>query len=64
MRSVAPLANFLGYYMNYMFEDVRVVTVSGAGEMFENLVNITPEDVVIAFARNNNIHLSYMEVNK
>ena len=50
VRSAAPLANFAGYYMNYMFEDVRVITVSGAGEMFENLVNITPEDVVIAFS--------------
>ena len=50
VRSAAPLANFVGYYMNYMFEDVRVITVSGAGEMFENLVNITPEDVVLAFS--------------
>ena len=50
VRSAAPLANFAGYYMNYMFEDVRIVTASGAGEMFENLVNITPEDVVIAFS--------------
>ena len=36
--------------MNYMFEDIRVITVSGAGEMFENLVGITPDDVVIAFS--------------
>ncbi len=50
VRSVAPLANFAGYYLNYMFEDVRVITVSGAGEMFENLVGITPDDVVIAFS--------------
>ena len=50
VRSAAPLANFAGYYMNYMFEDVRVITVSGAGEMFENLVGISPEDVVIAFS--------------
>lgn len=50
VRSAAPLANFAGYYMNYMFEDVRVITVSGAGEMFENLVNITPDDVVVAFS--------------
>ena len=50
VRSAASLANFAGYYMNYMFEDVRVITVSGAGEMFENLVNITPEDVVLAFS--------------
>lgn len=50
VRSVAPLANFAGYYLNYMFEDVRVITVSGAGEMFENLVGISPDDVVIAFS--------------
>lgn len=50
VRSAAPLANFAGYYMNYMFEDVRVITASGAGEMFENLVGVSPEDVVIAFS--------------
>lgn len=50
VRSAAPLASFTGYYLNYMFDDVRVITVSGAGEMFESLVNITPMDVVIAFS--------------
>ena len=50
VRSAAPLANFAGYYMNYMFDDIRVITASGAGEMFENLVNIRPEDAVIAFS--------------
>ena len=28
-RSVAPLANFLGYYLNYMFHNVHIVTTSG-----------------------------------
>ena len=50
VRSAAPLASFVGYYLNYMFEDVRIITVSGAGEMFESLVNVTPEDVVLAFS--------------
>ena len=50
VRSAAPLASFAGYYMNYMFDDIRIITASGAGEMFENLVNITPDDVVIAFS--------------
>ena len=50
VRSAAPLANFAGYYLNYMFDDVRVITASGAGEMFENLVNVKPEDVVLAFS--------------
>ena len=50
VRSVAPLANFLGYYLNYMFHNVRVVTASGTGEMFEQVVGVSREDVVIAFS--------------
>ena len=50
VRSVAPLANFLGYYLNYMFQNVRIVTASGTGEMFEQIVGVGKEDVVIAFS--------------
>jgi DNA-binding MurR/RpiR family transcriptional regulator len=50
VRSVAPLANFLGYYLNYMFNNVRIVTASGTSEMFEQVVGINREDVVIAFS--------------
>ena len=50
VRSTAPLANFLGYYLNYMFHNVHVVTASGTGEMFEQIVGLTAEDVVIAFS--------------
>ena len=50
VRSAAPLANFLGYYLNYMFHNVHVVTTSGAGEMFERIAGVTSEDVVIAFS--------------
>ena len=49
-RSVAPLANFLGYYLNFMFNDVRIITASGASEVFERLVALDSEDVVIAFS--------------
>ena len=49
-RSTAMLAGFLGYYLNYMLNNVHVVTASGTGEMFENLVRITPEDAVLAFS--------------
>lgn len=49
-RSVAPLAGFLGYYLNFMFDDVRIITASGASEMFEKLVGIDSDDVVIAFS--------------
>jgi len=50
VRSVAPLANFLGYYLNYMFNNVRTVTASGTSEMFEQIVGIGREDVVVAFS--------------
>lgn len=49
-RSVAPLANFLGYYLNFMFNDVRIITASGASEVFEKLVTLDSDDVVIAFS--------------
>ena len=50
VRSTAPLANFLGYYLNYMFNNVHIVTTSGTSEMFEKIVGVHREDVVIAFS--------------
>ena len=49
-RSVEPLANFLGYYLNYMFNNVHVVSGFGAGEMFEKIVSVNSSDAVIAFS--------------
>lgn len=49
-RSVAPLANFLGYYLNFMFNNVHIVTASGASEMFEKLISVDADDVVIGFS--------------
>ena len=50
VRSVAPLASFLGYYLNYMFNNVHVISECSAGEMFEKIVSISSEDVVVAFS--------------
>lgn len=50
VRSAAPLAEFAGYYMNYMLDNVHIITTSGAGELFEKLIGITSEDVVLAFS--------------
>ena len=50
VRSVAPLANFLGHYLNYMFNNVHVISGFSAGEMFEKIVGVNSEDVVIAFS--------------
>lgn len=50
VRSAAALANFFGYYLNYMFENVHVITASGSSEMLEKLVNIKAEDAVLAIS--------------
>ena len=50
VRSVAPLATVLGHYLNYMFNNVHVVTGYSTGEMFEKIVGVNSEDVVIAFS--------------
>jgi DNA-binding MurR/RpiR family transcriptional regulator len=50
VRSTAPLADFFGYYLNYMFDNVHVLTGYGTSELFEKIVGIQKEDVVIAFS--------------
>lgn len=50
VRSAAPLANFLGYYLNYMFKNVHILTASGASEMLEQIVGVNSRDAVIAFS--------------
>lgn len=50
IRSAAAPAAFLGYYLNYMFDNVHQITTSGASELFEKLVGVTERDAVIAFS--------------
>ena len=50
VRSAAPLADFLGYYLNYMFNNVHVITGCGTSEMFEKIVGVDASDTVVAFS--------------
>ena len=50
VRSTEALTKFLGYYLNYMFNNVHVISGVSTAEMFEKIVGVTPEDVVIAFS--------------
>ena len=52
LRSAAPLAQFLGYYLNYIFPDVRLVC-SGATDVFEAIARISEKDVLfgVSFPR-------------
>ena len=50
VRSSASLASFLGFYLNYMFNNVKLVTDSGTGSVFEQIVRVSPRDVVIGIS--------------
>jgi len=50
VRSVAPLANFMGYYLNYMFQNVHVISGMSTGEMFEKIAGVSAGDTVVAFS--------------
>lgn len=49
MRSAAPLAQFLGYYLNFIFDDVRVVA-SNSQDVFESISRISKNDVLIGIS--------------
>ncbi len=50
LRSCAPLAEFLGFYLNMMFEHVKVLHTSSASELFEQMVHIGEKDVIIGIS--------------
>lgn len=49
MRSAAPLAQFFGYYLHFIFDDVRIVA-SGSTDVFESISRIKPTDVLIGIS--------------
>ena len=50
IRSCAPLASFLAFYMNLMFDDVCLLTTNSSSEIFEQMVRIGREDVIIGIS--------------
>ena len=49
LRSAAPLAQFMGYYLNYIFDDVHLVS-SGATDVFEEISKLKEEDVLVGIS--------------
>ena len=49
LRSAAPLAQFMGYYLNYIFDDVHLVS-SGATDVFEEIARIDQDDVLLGIS--------------
>ena len=50
VRSSSALAYFLSYYFHYMFDDVRLLTSASDSEMLEQIVRISPSDVLIGIS--------------
>ena len=49
-RSTAPLASFMSYYFNLIFPKVRLVHNSSTSEMFEQIMHIDENDVLIGIS--------------
>lgn len=50
IRSCAPLAEFFAFYLNMMFDNVRLLHTSSSSELFEQMVRINEEDVIIGIS--------------
>lgn len=49
LRSSNALATYLGFYLGVILDDVKVVSL-GISDIFEQLIKVTPEDVVIGIS--------------
>jgi len=50
IRSCAPLASFLAFYLNLMFEQVTLLHTNSSSEIFEQMLRIGREDVIIGIS--------------
>ncbi|HAL74092.1 MAG TPA: N-acetylmannosamine kinase [Clostridiales bacterium] len=50
VRSSAPLASFLGFYFNLIFDNIRLVHTTSVSEQFEQILNVKTGDVVIGIS--------------
>lgn len=50
IRSCEPLAEFLGFYLNMIRDNVKILKTTSASELFEQMIRINEEDVVIGIS--------------
>lgn len=50
IRSCAPLAEFLAFYLNLIFDGVRLLNTNSASEIFEQMIRIGRDDVIIGIS--------------
>lgn len=49
LRSSSVLANYLGFYLNFILPDIHIIHET-AQDVYDQLLNITEDDVMIAFS--------------
>ena len=50
IRSCAPLASFLGFYFNLLFDNVHLMHTNSSSELFEQMMYISKDDVIIGIS--------------
>ncbi|MBE5919752.1 MAG: MurR/RpiR family transcriptional regulator [Pseudobutyrivibrio ruminis] len=50
IRTCAPLASFLSFYLNMIFDNVVNLQTSSTSELFEQMIHITEEDCIIGIS--------------
>ena len=50
IRSCAPLAQFLGFYLNMIYDNVRILSTNSLSELFEQMMRVNKDDVVIGIS--------------
>lgn len=50
IRSCAPLAGFLGFYLNLIFDKVHLLNTNSSSEVFEQMMRISNRDVIIGIS--------------
>ena len=50
LRSCAPLASFMAFYFNMIFDNVHLLQTNSASEIFEQMVRIGKDDVIIGIS--------------
>lgn len=50
IRSCAPLAEFFAFYLNMIFDNVRLLQTNSSSELFEQMVRINQKDVIVGIS--------------
>lgn len=50
IRQCAPLASFLGFYLNLIFDKVTILQTNSSSELFEQMIHMTEDDCIIGIS--------------